>query len=63
MGVFGTGRECRYPGARRGIDGIRGMWGIPGVLRAIKGASGCVGGVRDVLGLVESIGIQEPEGV
>ena len=24
---WGTGRECRYSGASRGISGIRGHWG------------------------------------
>ena len=30
-GVLGAGRECRYTGARRGIGGIRGHWGLLGV--------------------------------
>ena len=27
-GVLGTGRKCRYSGARRGICGINGHWGL-----------------------------------
>ena len=29
--VLGTGRDCRYSGARRCIHGIRGHWGFLGV--------------------------------
>ena len=63
---WGTGRECRYSGARRGIGSIRGYWKLLGVLRvleAVMGASGDDGGVRNVLGLAGSVGTQEPEGV
>ena len=31
-GVFEAGREYRYSRARRGIGGIRGNWGLHGVL-------------------------------
>ena len=31
-GVYwGVVRECRYSGARRGVGGIRGHWGLLGV--------------------------------
>ena len=26
-GVLGAGRKCRYSGAKRDIDGIKGHWG------------------------------------
>ena len=48
---WGTGRECRYSGARRGIGGKRGHWGVPrgvGVLgpsRGHLGCQGCIGGL------------------
>ena len=35
--MYWTGRECRYSGARRGIGGIRGYWGLLG---DVKGALG-----------------------
>ena len=41
--MFGAGSECRHPGARRGIGGLRGCWealrGV-GVLGAIRGHQG-----------------------
>ena len=45
--VLAAGRECRYSGARRGIGGIRGHWGLLGdvgcweAVRGKSGASGC----------------------
>ena len=35
-----AGRKCRYSGARRGIGGIRGHWGLYGVLGGIGGHQG-----------------------
>ena len=48
-GILGAGRECRYSGARRGIGGIRGHFGVPRGIVAIRRESGSVGGVRGVL--------------
>ena len=31
---IGAGRKCKYSGARRGIGGIRGYWGL---LRGVGG--------------------------
>ena len=54
-GCIGAGRECRYSGARSGIGGIRGHWGLlggVGVSGGIKGCRGVTGafGVAGVLG-------------
>ena len=61
--VLRASRKCRYSGARRCIGGIRGHWGLLGVL----GPSGDVRGVLKVsrvyLGLARSVGTQGPEGV
>ena len=46
QGCIGAGRECRYFGARSGIGGIRGQWGLLGVLELL----GASGGVKGVLG-------------
>ena len=49
---IGAGRECRYSGARRGIDNIRGIGdllggvGVLGAIRGIRwhhGGRGCQG--------------------
>ena len=60
-GVLGAGRECRYLGARRGIlrwwaEGHWQLLGDVGVLEAIRGHQGCMGGLKG------SVGIQGPEG-
>ena len=34
---WGADRECRYSGARRGIGGIRGHWGLLGDVGASGG--------------------------
>ena len=39
-GVLGTGRECRYSGTRRGIGGIRGHWGLPRGVGAVRVCQG-----------------------
>ena len=36
-GVLGTGRDCRYSEAKRGIGGIRENWGL------LQGVGGCYG--------------------
>ena len=48
--VLEAGRDCRYSGARRGIGGIRGHWGLLG------GAGGHFGGIRSV-GVSGCIGV------
>ena len=47
--VLEAGRECRYPGTRRGIGGIRGHLGFLGVL----GILGPLGSIRGMSGGVE----------
>ena len=52
-GLLGTGRDCRYSGAREGIGGIREHWGllgdVEGGVELLEGIRGCRG-VRGVLG-------------
>ena len=52
QGVLGTDRECRYPGARGGISGIRGHLGVPKGCWGDGAIRGCWGfrGIRSVLG-------------
>ena len=49
--------DCRYSGARRGIGGIRGHWGVPrsrgghfGGLGGIRGCQGCIEGLAGTVG-------------
>ena len=61
---MGAGRECRYSRARRGIGSTRGHWGLlesVGGVGAIRGVSGGVGHVRDVLGASRECSTQAPE--
>ena len=46
QGCIVAGKDCRYSGARRGIEGIMGYWGllgVIGVLGAVKGHQGVLG--------------------
>ena len=54
-----AGRECRYSEPRRGIGGIRGHWGAPRCVGAVRG----VGDVGVYWELAGSVGTQGPEGV
>ena len=70
---WGAGRDSSYPGARRGIETIKGYWGLLGgvvdvgiimgtlggcqVCQGVLGVSGCVGE------LAGTLGTQGPEGV
>ena len=36
-GALGADRVCGYSGARRGIGGLRGHWGVQGGVGAIRG--------------------------
>ena len=45
-GVLEGWQECRYSGARRGIEGIRGYWGLLGGIGGLKGYYGTLGDVR-----------------
>ena len=53
-------RECRYSGARRGIGGIKGHWGLQGGVWE-SGPLGGIRGCQGVLGLAGSVGTQGPE--
>ena len=55
-GILEAGRDCRYPGARRGISGIKGHWGllggrVLGPLGGIRECWGCQGCIRVASGL------------
>ena len=56
-GVLGTGRECRYSGARRSIGSLRDIGGLLGGVGAIRWCQGCI------RGLAGSVGTHRPEGV
>ena len=60
---WGVGRECRYSGARRGIDGIWRFLGGVGGVGSFRAASGGVELSRVYWGLAGTLGAQGPEGV
>ena len=54
--LLGASRECRYSGARRGIDGIRGHLGAPSGFLGVRGLlGGCqqgISGCRECQGCI-----------